>query len=156
LAGPCTDAHYGEQIQRQISESALKNRVVLTGGLPHGDSRLIGLFQLAQSIVLPSISETFGLVLLEAWAAGTPVISSRTSGATSLIVPGENGWLFDLNEPMAFHRAVDEVLLRPEPRTRFAAAGRQLVLAEYDQSAVGRCVKRLYQELIEKKNALWR
>jgi glycosyltransferase involved in cell wall biosynthesis len=148
FAGPCTDAAYGEKIRQQISDSGLNDHVLLTGGLPPADPRLIGLFQLARAVVLPSISETFGLVIIEAWAAGTPTISSRTSGGTSLIKPGQNGWLFDLEDSAGFHRAVDEAISRPELHAKCAEAGRQLVLAEYDQSAVAGQVKKLYEELI--------
>src|SRR5579883_1302625 len=99
LAGACTEEKYGKLIERKIAELGLADRVLLTGGLPPGDPRLIGLFQHAAIVLLPSLSETFGLVLLEAWAAGAAVASSRTSGATALIKDGENGWLFDLDAP---------------------------------------------------------
>ena len=105
-------------------------------------------------MLLPSISETFGLVLLEAWAAGTTVISSRTSGASALVRDGENGWLFDLSDPRAFHQAVSQVLRNPGLRTRLAESGRQLVTSEYDVRSVACRVKQLYEELIEAKHAL--
>ncbi len=94
------------------------------------------------------------MVLLEAWAAGSTVISSRTSGASALIRDGENGWLFDLSDPAAFHRAVSQTLRDPGLAARLAESGRQLVTSEYDVTSVGRRVKQLYQELIEGKNAL--
>jgi glycosyltransferase involved in cell wall biosynthesis len=83
LAGACTDEAYGVQLERRIDELGLGGQVLITGRLPPADSRLIGLLQLARVCMLQSISETFGLVILEAWAAGTPAISSRTSGASS-------------------------------------------------------------------------
>jgi starch synthase len=84
LAGPCTDEPYGELIDRKIKELGLQERVLLTGGLPPNDPRLIGLMQESSALLLPSLSETFGLVILEAWAAGTVVVSSRTSGPSAL------------------------------------------------------------------------
>jgi glycosyltransferase involved in cell wall biosynthesis len=154
LAGPCTDQAYGEKVRRQISHLGLDSHVLLTGGIPPADPRLIGLFQLARAVVLPSISETFGLVIVEAWAAGTPTISSRTSGATSMIKAGENGWLFDLANPAEFHEAVEQAILQSDLRARVAGSGRKLVLRDYDQSAVGARVKKLYEELIEAKEQL--
>jgi len=154
LAGPCTNEAYGQSLEHQIRALGLSQRVLSTGGLPPGDPRLIGLFQEARAVLLPSISETFGLVLLEAWAAGTTVISSRTSGASALIRDGENGWLFDLSEPRAFHRAVNQTLLNPGLRTRLAESGRQLVNREYDGMSVAGRVRQRYQELIESKHAL--
>ena len=154
LVGACTNEAYGQEIARQIRELGIGDRVLLTGGLPQGDPRLIGLIQESRAVLLPSISETFGLVLLEAWAAGTTVISSRTSGASALIRDGENGWLFDLSEPRAFHQAVSQSLLNPSLRARQAESGRELVTREYDVTSVAGRVKQLYQELIEAKHAL--
>jgi starch synthase len=154
LAGGCTNETYGQDLERQIRQLGIGHRVLITGGLPPGDPRLIGLFQEARAVLLPSISETFGVVLLEAWAAGSTVISSRTSGASALIRDGENGWLFDLSDPGTFHRAVSQTLRDPGLAARLAESGRQLVTSEYDVTSVGRRVKQLYQELIEGKHAL--
>ncbi|MCL4176677.1 MAG: glycosyltransferase family 4 protein [Verrucomicrobia bacterium] len=153
LVGACTHEAYGQSLERQVRDLGISDHVLITGGLPQGDPRLIGLFQEARAVVLPSISETFGLVLLEGWAAGTTVISSRTSGASALIKHGENGWLFDLSDPRAFHQAVSQTLLNPGLRTRLAESGRQLATSEYDVRSVARRVKQLYEELIEAKHA---
>ena len=153
LAGACTNEAYGQSLKRQIRDLGISDRVLITGGLPQGDPRLIGLIQESRAVLLPSISETFGLVLLEAWSAGTTVISSRTSGASALVREGENGWLFDLSDPCAFHRAVRQTLLNPGLRARLAESGRQLVNSEYDIRSVAGRVRQLYQELIEAKHA---
>jgi glycosyltransferase involved in cell wall biosynthesis len=151
LAGSCTDAAYGEQVHRAIGELGIERRVLLTGGLPPGDPRLIGLFQLADVVLLPSISETFGLVILEAWAAGTAVISSRTSGASEMVEVGKNGWLFDLDNPAGFHSAIEDALSNQGLTMRFAAAGRALVTEKFDTNVLAAQVKRLYEELIKAK-----
>lgn len=149
FAGACTDAVYGERLQSRISRLKLEDRVVFTGSLPLADPRLIGLYQHARAMVLPSVSETFGLVILEAWAAGTPVVASRTTGAASLIQPGQNGWLFDLEQPGTLHQALDEVFARPELGRQYAEAGRQRVLAEFDTTVLAGRMKCVYTELIE-------
>ena len=153
FAGACTDEIYGHRLRKQIREFNLEKKILLTGGLPPGDPRLIGLFQESEAVVLPSISETFGLVLLEAWAAGTTVISSRTSGATALVKHGENGWLFDLENAAGFHAAVDATLGNPNLRKQLAMAGKTLT-AGYSLRAVAGRVKNLYAELIEERHAL--
>jgi starch synthase len=153
LAGPCTDPAYGAELERRIHELGLAKHVVLTGGLPPADPRLVGLFQWARALVLASRSETFGLVIIEAWAAGTPVVASRTSGACALIQSQRHGWLFDLEKPNEFHRAMDDVLLRPELVGRTVATNHETVL-EHDQMAVAGRMKRLYDELSEEHHAL--
>lgn len=154
FVGACTDAAYGVALDQLIASAGVGDAVFLAGKLPPGDPRLIGLLQEAKAVVLPSLSETFGLVILEAWAAGTPVISSRTSGATALVRERENGFLFDLHQPAAFHAAADQILSDRDFRLRLGATGHTRVIADYDTAVLSARMKRLYQELIEEKNAL--
>lgn len=147
LAGPVTDTAYGARVERLIHELGLDGSVLLTGGLPQADPRLIGLFQLARVVVLPSLSETFGLVLIEAWAAGTTVISTRTSGAREIVRDGEDGLLYDLTEPGGFHRAVDVLLHDEGLRVRLAEAGRRHAEAVYDERAVADRMRAVYERL---------
>ena len=153
LAGSCTNEAYGEALRASVRTLGLEGRVLLTGGLPPEDPRLIGLLQRAQAVVVPSQSETFGLVVLEAWAAGTPVISSRTSGVRELIRDGENGWLFDLAEPAVFHAAVEAVMENPEAAAAAVAQGRREVSAKYDSAVLAGRVNELYRELIARKQS---
>lgn len=152
LAGPCTDEVYGPALERRIDELGLRGHVLLTGKLPPGDPRLIGLMQEARVALLSSVSETFGLVILEAWAAGTPAVSSRTSGASALIEPGKTGWLFDLEKPEGFHAAIDAVLRGPAGNgavDAIVAAARERVVRDYDTRVLAAKLKGLYQELCD-------
>lgn len=154
LAGPCTDEAYGAALDRRIQELGLGGHVLLTGRIPPADPRLVGLMQSARMALLPSISETFGLVILEAWAAGTPAISSRTSGATQLIEHGTTGWMFDLDQPAGLHAAVDAVLAQAETARRVVAAARQRVIADFDIRVIAARVRQVYQELVEEHHAV--
>lgn len=154
LAGPCTDEPYGKEIDGMIRHLGLADSVLLTGGMPSDDPRLLGLLEEAAVLLLPSLSETFGLVLLEAWAAGTMVMASRTSGATALIEEGHNGWLFDLDDPAGFHRALDQTLAKPEVSRQMAQHGKNKVRNSYSVTATARQMKLLYEELIEEKRCV--
>jgi len=154
FAGACTDPAYAGAMRARIARDGLEDCVKLAGSLPFGDARLIGLLQEARAVVVPSVSETFGIVILEAWAAGTPVISSRTSGAKAIVNEGVNGLLFDIERPASFHAAVDRLLGRPELGAEWGAAGRAKVAAEFDTDVLAGRMKRLYEELIGEKNAL--
>jgi glycosyltransferase involved in cell wall biosynthesis len=153
LAGACTDEGYGTRLERRIEELGLQHHVLITGKLPPADSRLIGLLQLARVCVLQSISETFGLVILEAWAAGTPAISSRTSGPSALIEHGSNGWLYDLNAPASFHEVIDVALDCDDARARVIAAGRARVVSDYDTGVLANRMKQVYENLQQEKHA---
>jgi len=150
LAGPCTDEPYGALIRRKIGDLGLQEHVLLTGGLPPNDPRLIGLMQESGALLLPSVSETFGLVVLEAWAAGAVVLSSRTSGPSAFIRHGENGWLFHLDRPDAFHEAVDRALTNPALARRMGQCG-AAISQQYSVTALAGRMKKLYEELIREK-----
>jgi starch synthase len=153
LAGASTDQDYTEALVKRIRELGLHSHVLLTGGLPPGDPSLIGLMQEARAVVLPSVSETFGLVILEAWAAGAAVISSRTSGAMSLIESRHTGLLFDLSRPDEFHAGIDLLWTDVALTARLAASGRRRAVADFDTTVFARRMKQLYENLIEEKYA---
>jgi len=151
LAGSCTNESYGEALRAKIIALGLQDRVLLTGGLPPNDPRLIGLFQEAEVLLLPSLAETFGLVILEAWATGTMVLSSRTSGAASLLRNGQNGWFFDLEQPESFHQALVQTLSRPDLAKRLVGCGVEAVSRDYNLAVLADRMKNLYEGLIEEK-----
>lgn len=154
FAGACTDNAYGEALKKRIADLGLSERVLLTGGLPPEDPRLIGLLQQASVLLLPSLSETFGLVILEAWAAGITVIASATSGAKALIRHGYDGWLFDLEKPSAFHQALGLTLRRPDVAREMGLRGKEKVRENYTIEKTAGQMKRLYEEIISENHAL--
>ena len=94
---------------------------------------------------LPSVSEAFGLVLVEAMACGTPVVGYRDGGIPELIGHSQTGRLFDRLEPQALAQALLETLeLARAPQT--AAACR----AQAEEYSTDRCTEQylaLYAEL---------
>jgi len=153
LAGPCTDEPYERTLRRRIAELGMEETILLTGGLPPGDPRLVGLLQSATALLLPSRSETFGLVILEAWAAGTMVLSANASGPAALVRNGYNGWLFDLEHPESFHAALDWTVAHPDLSAQLVSRG-ALLSREYSVDALAGRMKALYECLIEEKHAL--
>jgi alpha-maltose-1-phosphate synthase len=151
FAGACTDELYGKALRKEVRRLGIEQRVLFTGGLPPGDARLIGLMQSAAAVIVPSLSETFGLIILEAWAAGAPVLTSRTSGALSLVKQNKNGHFFNISDEDEFHRGLDELLEKPTEARRLAENGHKLVAEEYDTLILSRRVKALYEELLREK-----
>jgi len=148
LVGAPTDPAYEAHVRERVRALGLAEHVLLTGPVPPESGLLAGLFQVAAVALLASLSETFGLILVEAWAAGTVVLSSRTSGALSLVRPGEDGELFDLGAPETFHTALDRLLADPAGRDRMARAGRERARAQYEDVAVAARMKGLYEGLV--------
>lgn len=148
LAGAATNQTYRDTLLRKVKALGLEKAVLFTGGLPPNDPRLLGLYQGARAMVLPSQAEPFGLVILEAWAAGTPVLASRTSGARSLIKDGENGWLFELEDAGDFHAKLDRTLTDPGQAAALRGAATRLVREKYDAHKLASEIKDIYTQLI--------
>lgn len=73
-------------------------------------------FASADAFVFPSRTETLGLVLLEAMAAGCPVVAARSGGITDIVQDGVNGYLFDPNDDSGAIKATQTLLGNPEAR----------------------------------------
>ncbi len=82
----------------------------------------------AACLVVPSTYEGMPLVVLEAMAAGLPVVASQVSGIPEVVVAGETGWLVPPEDPPALAAALSEVLRDPDAVRTRGAAGRDRVL----------------------------
>lgn len=79
-------------------------------------------FAAADLVVVPSLTETFGLVAAEAMASGTPVVASNVGGLPELIVDGETGVMVPAGQPDALAGAIRTALMHEELRRRQGAA----------------------------------
>ena len=96
-----------QQLRNRIAELGLEKRVTLTGGLPHEEV----IARMAQSdlFVLPSWGEGYGIVYIEAMAAGCIAVGAKNEGIEDTITDGENGFLVpagDIDETERVMRAV--------------------------------------------------
>jgi glycosyltransferase involved in cell wall biosynthesis len=80
LIGTEDTAGYTNKIKARIEELGLANKLIMINGLPAGGNLLLSAFKASTFFVLPSIHEPFGIVILEAWASGIPVIASKVGG----------------------------------------------------------------------------
>ena len=81
----------------------------------------------ADVVVLPSLSEGFPFVLLEALAMGCPVVASRVNGVPELIEDHKTGLLVPPRDPQALQAAIHEVLSDPTAASKMGAVGRTVV-----------------------------
>ena len=80
FVGPVTQQDYRAELERRAVELGVADRVAFVGALRPSSPELLGEYAKADVFVLPSRHEPFGIVVLEAWAAGLPVIASDIGG----------------------------------------------------------------------------
>lgn len=94
--------------------------------------------------VLPSVWEGLPMVILEALAAGCPVVASDVGGVGTAVEDGVNGALVPPRDPNALAAAVARLLTSPALRARFGEAGRRVFRERFSASAMARRYEALY------------
>jgi rhamnosyl/mannosyltransferase len=120
------------ELKALAGELGLESRVHFAGLIE--ENMLPAYFQLCDVFCLPAVSraEAFGIVQVEAMAAGKPVISTRLGNGVDLVNrDGETGLTVEPGDPVALASALDNLLNDPEQAERLGQAGHARALAEY-------------------------
>jgi glycosyltransferase involved in cell wall biosynthesis len=99
-----------EELEAQFSDTRARFMGYMTG------QELSSAFASADMFVFPSAMETFGLVLIEAMAAGLPVVTSRVGGADDMVRSGVNGYLFNVGDQRGLIEGVRAIMSEPSKR----------------------------------------
>ena len=157
LLGAVTTPSYLEEVNRLIDSEGLADRVTIIPGIPYQSPDLIDAYHASDCFMLPSLHEPFGMVVLEAWAAGLPTAASARGGLTGIITHGENGLLFepvpsDDGEHSAdgkWFSSITESFCylygEREERMRLAEAGRRRAREVYSWDAVALHLLAIYR-----------
>ena len=107
----------------------------------------------AAMLVLPSRIDSLGIVLLEAWAHGVPVIGARAGGIAHVITESEDGRLVPYGDVEALAAAIEELLHDEERRRRMGNHGWEKVQRRYRWEQVGDRVLEVYKAVLQRKAA---
>ena len=140
LAGP-SSPWFDEFYRRLPAED--RARIIDLGAVSHADK--VHLLHLADVLVLPSRFEAFGIVILEAWACGTPVIVA-SSGAMPSIV-GQGGLAFEYGDAAELAAQIQRLLDDAELAGGMARRGHQRLLERYTWEKVAAAVRKTYLPL---------
>lgn len=123
-------------IEAMIRDQGLEDRVVFAGYRKDVPACMRAM----DVVVLPSLSESFGQVLVEAMAVDTPVVATDVGGVPEIVINYETGILIPPADPTAITRAVLELYHNPELRQRVVAKGHRSVRERF---AIDRTVSQL-------------
>ena len=145
----CTIAGRGSylpELQTRIDVEGVADCVTLTGFVR--DDELRRLVRGAGCVVIPSLYEPFGIVALEALAAGAPLIVARTGGLAELIDGTDAGLTFEPGDPGSLAARIEEVLVDPELARRMTESARHLVQRTYAWDAIAASIVHVYDTAI--------
>ncbi len=117
-------------LEAKVASLGIGQRVRFLGY--QSQAQVSELLRHADVFVMASFAEGLPVVLMEAMAAGVPVVATRIAGIPELVDDGQNGFLVPPGEPVVASTAVHQLLQDAELRNRFAIAGRAKVEREFN------------------------
>ncbi|QGU32828.1 glycosyltransferase [Thermochromatium tepidum] len=130
-------------LQRRIESAGLAAQVRLAG-FRHDLPEILPALDL---VVHPALMEGLGVSLLQAAAAGVPIIASRVGGIPEAVREGENGLLVPPGDIAALRAAISALIVDPERRRALGAGGRALMAREFSLAAMVEGNLAVYREL---------
>lgn len=117
------------ELEQRVTALGLRASVEFVGHVP--SERVPSLLQQAAVVVIPSLSEGFGLVALEAALVGRPVVASRVGGLPEVVLHAETGLLVRPGDVEGFAAAVRFLLEHPAEAERIGRAARERALEAF-------------------------
>ena len=131
------------RVMRMRQELGLDEAVRITGFVPD----VAAVMAACSVVVCPSVREPFGLVVVEAMAAGAAVVVSDSGGPAEIVEDGRSGLHFRTGDPASLAKAVLRLLGDPALREQLAAAGRARAAVRYTRAHYARTMESLYASL---------
>ncbi|MDP8995128.1 MAG: glycosyltransferase family 4 protein [Pseudomonadota bacterium] len=139
-----------ERIAAEARARGVADRLLMPGFLADS-ARWIGLFDI---FALSSDSEQFPISLIEAMAAGLPVVATEVGDVAAMVAPDNRPLLVRPDDEAAFTAALDSLAARPDLRRAIGRANADRAAAEYDEERMIARYARLYGEAIDRPDAL--
>jgi len=134
-----------EAIERKCRELSIESSVVFAG-FRDDIPRLLRLFDL---FIMPSLAEGLGTSVLDAMAAGVPVIASDVGGIPEIVESEKNGLLVPPRNPSALAKAIIRLLKNRPEAAKFAAAARDTVRHKFTAETMVEGNIRVYEKVLE-------
>ncbi len=150
------DSHEGDESEKErlkaiASDIGVRDRVDFVGSVAHHE--LPYFYAAADVCVMPSYSESFGLVALEAQACGCPVVASGVSGLRSVVRDGVSGYLIDEHDPAAYAERIGRVLADRELAEQMGRRGR-LLAQRFSWTRTADRLEDVFDQVVERNQAL--
>jgi len=148
LAGRVTGEQYAAQVREFVRRHGLAEVVHFDGMLSR--DQLLEAYGRAALVALSSRQENAPLAIIEAMAAGVPVVATRVGGVSGLVTEGETGYLVAAGDDRALAARILELLASANLRHRFGTEARKQAEGRFRAAAVARNYLALYQQLADR------
>ena len=142
---PLGRSTYQQHLQELIARHDLGDRVRFIGAIPHKE--LIGAYHSADVIVNPSLSESFGISVVEGMACGIPVVGTRIGGMCESILSGTTGMLVETDAPSELAKALIAILEDPARGAAMGLEGRERAVKLFSWEARAERLMTVYRRL---------
>jgi glycosyltransferase involved in cell wall biosynthesis len=132
-------------LEQEIKTSALSGRVIFTG-VRRDVERMYAAMDIF--VLASSCDEAFGMVLIEAMAAGKPLIGTTVGGIPEIVEDGVSGILVPPHEPEGLARAISRYIDDQEFSTKVAREGKRVVQSRFSDEAMGNRFEAMLKALI--------
>lgn len=146
IVGPqaANESEYFSAVMKRLAQGRLKGNVIYLGSR----SDIPDLFASFDVFLLATRAETFGIVVIEAMAAGVPVVASSVGGVPEIITGHDIGRKVGSLTPDAFATAVDELLHMGAKRKELGERGRASLPGRFDLAHMGQTLSKVYDEML--------
>jgi D-inositol-3-phosphate glycosyltransferase len=139
-----------ERLKAVATSLGVRDRVDFLGSVAHHE--LPYFYAAADAVVMPSYSESFGLVALEAQACGRPVVASGVSGLRSVVRDEVSGYLIEGHDPALYAERIGRLLANPELAQQMGLRGR-LLAQRFSWTRTADRLEELFEHVIESRQA---
>ncbi len=147
IVGHAMEEDYLAGLKRRVSEQGLESRIIFRDFTDQPQQ----LMQLCDTVVLTTVEETFGLVLVEAMRAGVAVIGSNRGGVPEIIEHGVTGLLFESGSSDSLYQQLRRYYDGPEQRAQVARAGQAFADEQFDEHRHFPALRALLQKMLDNR-----
>lgn len=144
----CGDGSDKEKLEKIVEESELKDKVFLIGDILHAD--LPKYVACGDIFVRPSLAEGFGIVFLEAMAAGLAVIGTPVGGIPDFLKDGETGLFCEPGNPKDTAEKIKILIQDKSLREKLIKNGRQMISDIYNWDKISKNLREIYKQTLNK------
>jgi glycosyltransferase involved in cell wall biosynthesis len=147
ICGPMTNSAYAAKLEAASHASGFADRIRILPPVTADTPEHRGRFAALDCFVLPSRHEPFGIVVLEAWAAGKAVIAANVGGLQRLVTDGQTGLKFESGHAAELIACMQRIAGEPDLRTALTEAANAEVKSRYTWPQIARQLEDIYQQV---------